>query len=232
MSSVSLKYSDIIKQFDGEGDFSEWIKKLELVAQLQKVKDLVSFLPLFLSGGAFAVYDSLDNGTKADYNKLKCALREAFSVHPLLAYEQFIARRLLPGESVDVFVADLRRLGSLVDSGLSEDWIKCAMVNGLPETVRQQLKASCSLERLTLSTLIERARVLIDTAGMEVGAAARASQYHRNNAPQMSVARKCFNCGKEGHIAKFCPEKALVICYACKKQGHIAPLCPERAKNM
>lgn len=233
--SVSVKYSEIIKQFNGEGDFADWIKKLELVAQLQKVKDLASFLPLFLAGGAFAVYDGLDDGTKADYAKLKQALREAFSVHPLLAYEQFVARRLLPGESVDVFLADLKRLGSLVDgSGLSEEWLKCALVHGLPDVARQQLKSSCSMERLTMSTLVERARVLLDSSRMEVGAASRmgaAQNYTRRETINKGGPRMCFVCNKEGHIARFCPDK-VVTCYACQKQGHIAPFCPDKAKNL
>ena len=34
--SMSVKFSDIVRQYDGEGDFFEWVEKLELVAKLQK----------------------------------------------------------------------------------------------------------------------------------------------------------------------------------------------------
>ena len=47
---MSLKFADIIKQFDGTGDFFEWLEKLELVAKLQKVKEMENVLPLSRSG--------------------------------------------------------------------------------------------------------------------------------------------------------------------------------------
>ncbi len=75
MAAVSLKVADIIKQYDGE-----WLKKLELVATLQKITHLENFVPLFLSGSAFAVYEALDGATKQDFKKLKVALCRAFSV--------------------------------------------------------------------------------------------------------------------------------------------------------
>jgi hypothetical protein len=61
---MSIKYTDLIKQFNGSEDFFEWIKKLELVAKLQNIKGLDKFLPLFLSGGAFSVYEGLDEKVK------------------------------------------------------------------------------------------------------------------------------------------------------------------------
>ena len=76
---MSLNVGNLISQFDG-GDIMEWIGKVELVARLQKQNDLCSFLPLFLLGGAFKVYDSLSDKTKRDYGRLKKALIRAFSV--------------------------------------------------------------------------------------------------------------------------------------------------------
>ena len=48
--SVNVKSSDLIKSYDGTGDFLEWVQKLELVAELQKITELQNFLPLFLNG--------------------------------------------------------------------------------------------------------------------------------------------------------------------------------------
>ena len=61
---MSVKISDLIPQFSGDSDFAEWVVKLELVAGLQKVTELQSFLPLFLSGGALAVYTGLSAETQ------------------------------------------------------------------------------------------------------------------------------------------------------------------------
>ena len=38
---------DVMPPFSGEGDVVGWIKKVKLVAKLQKVQDLTSFIPLF-----------------------------------------------------------------------------------------------------------------------------------------------------------------------------------------
>ena len=53
------KIQDVVRSFDGCGNIETWLKKLKLVAKLKEVKKLESFLPLFLEGDAFSVYDEL-----------------------------------------------------------------------------------------------------------------------------------------------------------------------------
>ena len=43
--------SDIIKPFSGKSDEVSWLKKVRLVAKLQKVNNMASLLPLYLEGG-------------------------------------------------------------------------------------------------------------------------------------------------------------------------------------
>ena len=50
--SIVIKFADLVAQYDGDGEFSEWIQKLELLAKLQRVGELHVVLPLFLSGRA------------------------------------------------------------------------------------------------------------------------------------------------------------------------------------
>ena len=42
--------SDMSKLFNGEDDLMAWQVKVKLVTRLQKVLDLVNFIPLFLEG--------------------------------------------------------------------------------------------------------------------------------------------------------------------------------------
>nr|UVJ61707.1 gag protein [Human immunodeficiency virus 1] len=42
---------------------------------------------------------------------------------------------------------------------------------------------------------------------------------------------KCFNCGKEGHIAKNCRAPRKKGCWKCGKEGHQMKDCPERQAN-
>jgi len=218
--SVSVKFTDIIKVYDGESDFSEWLKKLQLVAKLQNVTDLVSFLPLFMSGGAFAVYEGLDDKVKTDFVKLNSALRKAFSENRFDAYDQFVNRRLEVGESVDVYVADLKRLAALVADGLSSTWIQCAMVRGLPSEMQMQLKAACQFDKLSLSETLERCRLLVTTTE-EVGMVAQSKRGWKS-----SKERVCFSCGSSSHFIKACPKNQKRACFRCGELSHLAASCP------
>ena len=228
----SVKLSDVVPMYDGAGgDFSRWIEKVELVSSLQGVKELETFLPLFLSGGAFEVYRMLPDAVKNDYASLKKNLLQAFSSDPVSAYEEFNARKLRPGESPDVFLADLKRLAGLVD-GASDQWLKCAFIAGLPDHLRSQLRAACSIGTMSLEDVLGRARALL-----------RSSE-----TCMVSVTRKtdvtCFSCGERGHIRRQCPKKSSPTssdrptpgkqgqgvrrCFVCGDLSHLAPVCPNR----
>ena len=248
MSTVAVKMGDLVSKYDGGGDFLEWVDKLELVAELQDIKDLHLVLPLFLTGGAFAVYKSIDNKARKDYDKVKDALKLAFSSDPITAYEELQARHLRPGESVDVYVADLDRLAQLVDSTMPSTVIKCAFICGLPADVKMQLKAACKLDGMTLAEVVDRARSLVKSghdaclvAAVKRSDASRVSnssgEGHTRNRRRMPVSRpiRCFACDEEGHISRDCPRRARERkCFVCGDAGHLAPSCPQRfgaAKN-
>ncbi|KAF0314609.1 Intracisternal A-particle Pol-related polyprotein [Amphibalanus amphitrite] len=104
----------LIPDFDGgNASVEEWLDKTELVCQLRGVSDIQTVVPLRLTGGAFSVYQQLKPEEKLQYSAVKAALLRAFAVDKFQAYEEFTARRLRVGESVDVYLADLRRLASL-----------------------------------------------------------------------------------------------------------------------
>jgi hypothetical protein len=230
MSSVSLKCSDLIKQLNGDGDFSVWIAKLELVAKLQKVDNLENFLPLFLFGGAFAVYKSLSETVRGDYGKLKEALMRAFTVNQFRAYEEFMGRTLRIGEAVDVYLSDLQRLADLVSKTHDEEWIKCALVNGLPVDVKTQLTAACTLENMSLQEITQRARALINSGDAVSGLSSLAIKH----LPAKPRVIKCFFCQEEGHFSSRCPRKGAstnsrtLRCYNCDEIGHMASACPKK----
>ena len=94
----------LIPDFDGENQrVEEWLQKAELICELRKVTELHTVLPMRLSGGAFAVYQQLGEKEKKEYKAIKKALLDAFAVDRFQAYNEFISRKLRPGESVDVY---------------------------------------------------------------------------------------------------------------------------------
>ncbi|XP_043235723.1 uncharacterized protein LOC122388597 [Amphibalanus amphitrite] len=121
-----------------------------------------SVLPLRLSGGAFAVWSQLPAHSQSSLVAVRGALYAAFALDQHAAYEAFSARRLRPGESADVFLADLRRLAALF-GGLPERALTCAFVAGLPDDVRQTIRAGSKAEGLDLTTIVVRARAILST---------------------------------------------------------------------
>ena len=235
-SILSVRLTDLVGRYDGREDFSEWIKKFELVMQRQALTELETVIPLFLSGDAFAVFDALDSVEKTSYDKIKGALTTAFSLETFSAYEAFVSRHFQQGETVDVYLADLRRLARLVHSVPSEEWIKAAFVFGLPEQVKIQLKAATSAKAMALTELVERARMIL-TVTATSAMVARSSEFRnpggRDNRGGRNGARRerrCFVCGDPTHIVKSCPQRPrqkTVICYQCGKEGHVIAECPD-----
>jgi hypothetical protein len=238
-SNLNVKLSDVVLPFDGRNaEFSKWVEKLELVSSLQGIKELEKFLPLFLTDGAFAVYQMLPDDVKGDYKLLRMNLLQAFATDPVNAYDQFIARKLCPGESVDVFLADLKRLAGLVDScGASDQWLKCAFIAGLPDHVRAQLRAACSISSMSLEDVLGRARALLWSSSETCMVSAVARSAGRGQVVT------CYACGEVGHLKRLCPrrgsatfqpivtqgrERSVRRCFVCGDLSHMANACPNR----
>ena len=176
---------------------------------------------------AFSVFESFDEDVRKDYAHLKTSLTNAFSLNTCTAYEAFVSRRYVTGESVDVYLSELHRLGRLVSSTTTDSWIKCAFIAGLPENVKSQLKAACSLETMSLALVVERARSL--TNAQETCGAVGLGKEKR---PII-----CFNCRQPGHLSSNCTEKRHQCRGGrpyrgtrlfCGDKGHFIAKCPVR----
>ena len=213
-------------------------------------------LPLSLTGGAFAVYQQMMEDDKRDSSKIKLALRTAFAVDSFTAYELFVSRRLHPGETVDVFLAELRRL-AVPFGGLSDNALVYAFVAGLPESVRQLLRAGSRMNELPLIQILARARAMMtDEVGVaaavgagRIGAGAPVKQTTAATAA-VTAGLLCYECNLPNHLARDCllrrrdrgdgyggggrgrrGGRGGMRCYRCDGLNHFASSCPGKANG-
>ena len=257
MKQKSDKMSDdhgmavkLIPEYSGEGSVTEWLEKAELVCELRKVTDVATVLPLRLTGNAFAVYQQMPKEKKGKLAEVKKCLIAAFTVNAFTAYEKFAARRLEVGESPDVFLANLRTLAEQF-GGVSEKTLTCAFMTGLPEGVKQVLRAGANIEDMKLETILRRARALLtdEGVGLACGLVPRPSEERKTERVEVAGAsvgrpeapgkeevrgtpRSCFKCGGPNHFARHCwmttRERRGIKCFKCDEVGHVAAKCPAR----
>ena len=125
----------VLKPYAGEGDIMAWLAKVELVAKLTKTTDVASLIPLYLEGGALAVYLELAPDVQQDSTKLKKALLKAFSDSQFTAFSKFKSLRW-GGESVDIYATELRKLAR--ESGFEEEALEHAVRLALIIVLRQR----------------------------------------------------------------------------------------------
>ena len=109
---------------------------MKLVAKLQKVQDLASFIPLFLHGDALALYLEMSNEDQVRAEQMEMRLVTAFAEGSFEAYEK-LKRFKWTGESIDVYANTIKRLAGLAEYiriGLDHT-AKLAFVTGFPDDV-------------------------------------------------------------------------------------------------
>nr|UZC47333.1 gag protein [Human immunodeficiency virus 1] len=75
-----------------------------------------------------------------------------------------------------------------------------------------------------------KARVLAEAMSQASGTAAAIMMQRSNfKGPRRNI--KCFNCGKEGHLARNCRAPRKKGCWKCGKEGHQMKDCTERQAN-
>ena len=110
----------LIPEFDGSPTGSsvvEWFKKVVCIYKVFRIKEPTLVILLRLTAGAYAVYQQLKK--EANLDEIKYALYMAFGTDEFITWRGVIGRRLLPGETVRVYLTDLRKL-SVPFGGISD----------------------------------------------------------------------------------------------------------------
>lgn len=211
---------------------------MEMVAELQGVADLACFVPLFLQGEAFDVFDELTSAEKKNYGKMKVRLLQTFSINRFEAFSQFKSRALQPGESPDSLLADLKRLLRLTGmKDIPKELIECAFIEALPESARMQLKAIANVEKMSVNQILSKAKMLLDVKPaypvvMAMVKPPEVEVYSGGN--DVPVRKEEGRSGLRGRGARGGsrgPRRTVVVCFRCDQPGHMARECPTLSQS-
>ena len=134
---------------DSDLSVQEWIEKAELISQLSGVKCIKCIVPMRLSGGAYAVYQQLSKDKRRDFACIKSALYTVFALDSVSAWKKFMVCKLHPEETVDIYLAELRRL-SVLFGGMLEKGLICAFIAGMCKRVEELFRASSQMDNMDI----------------------------------------------------------------------------------
>ena len=157
--------------------------------------------------------------------------------------EKFQSARMRRGQDPDTFINYLERLRNKIeelDHEVDDDHFIRHILNRLTddyETLRtiyrrdQSSGKVVSLAGLQLDLAVRFKELRRSGKGRKFGEEERAlvAQFQSSKPPK----KKCYKCGKFGHLAKNCtaPESdkpRAIVCYNCGVEGHKANKCPKR----
>ena len=153
MAKVKLN-SGIIKPFYGDGDVVVWLKKVQLVARLQKIDDMASLLPLYLEGDALQLYLEMDEDQQTNIDLIESQLKETFLDEELSAYTKLKLVKWA-GEHMDVYASKIQLAGRARFAGCSlETVIKLVFVTGFLNDISMKLQQALAIKTLTIGDLL------------------------------------------------------------------------------
>ena len=149
------------KQFS-EGSPAEWFQRFEICCTANGWEDETKAkrLPTLLEGEALAAWLELSEAKQKEYKDAKAKMLERMQ---FVSMDDFHRRQLLPGESLSVFIRELKGLMDQAmldaDAQTRKQPLIHQFLTGIPVEVSKQLRAAGEIE--DLDRLIQGAKLLM-----------------------------------------------------------------------
>ena len=156
------------------GDAVEWFQRFEICSRANEWNDNKKALklPTLLEGEALAVWVELTDEEQKDYAATKKKIIDAIMPMQFVSLADFHKRLLLPGESLSMYVHQLKQLLNQampdIPAAAKEQLLLHQFLSGLPQEVSKQLRATGTAT--TLTDAVERAKLLMTIEHREVAA--------------------------------------------------------------
>ena len=228
-----------IGEFDPiQESWDMYIERLELYFVANGVTEAERKRAVLLTASGPSTYKLIRNltapekPTEVAYSEIVALVKVHHTPKPSVTVQRykFHTRTQQPGESVAVFVAELRQLSEHCEFGTTlEDMIRDRLVCGVANSsIQGRLLAEQSLtlkQAHDLARAIETAEKNVrDLQGPKQSTAVHTVMHKQRGAEHRTgTENPCHQCGGK-HLPQQCRFKTNV-CHACKKRGHLARMC-------
>ena len=256
---MAERHVSIPKPFS-TGDITEWFQRFEICCKANGWNDETKAvkLPTLLEGEALAIWLELNEEEQGDYKTAKKLLCKRIMPMEFISLEDFHKRTYRQGESLSVFLHDLKKYLSAampnLEASARNQLLLHQLLVGLPSSISKQLRATG--DTTNVDRVLERARLLIMMED-QPGRAAVVSEPSNevvlmkeqltelteqvallttSRECQQPVVR-CFYCNQPGHTQRQCQAYRSQFrqqprhCYNCGKVGHLERDCRQRQGN-
>jgi transposase InsO family protein len=222
----------------------EEFRALDAKAQRKKQQEARGYLILFISQSVRERVIA-EPTPKKMWEKLYERFSQKTDERKASLIEQLTSAEQKRDESVAAFVARVetlqRRLKEGHNEAVSDSVLMGILLKGISSKFGQTIEALRCLENLKLETVKDKL-IAADERMWNSGEGSRDSggQVNYAKGDQGSKqgsgrdSRRCYSCGKVGHVAKYCRQKTSKDgrgekkCYECGLRGHLAKDCPQR----
>ena len=119
---------------DSVVEITEWLVAYERLCEVKHVAptDLLTYM---LTGNAARVYCSMRVGEASNWEVVKAVLTAEYAMPRQEAWRRYVNCRLKAGESVDIYLGHLERLGGRLGLTLNDLAFRVKFYEGLPASV-------------------------------------------------------------------------------------------------